>query len=315
MLKKLFLFAVLLGAATGMAHADSTRIYWSSDHSVQPETELFEILDKGRLLAKLAYAPEGAPGFLANQQREVIYFGAGIFFKPGTYFAAFPDLHPSGDPSRVLVLSDGGYWAFIRTHRLQWEEDMYSDEVGRAKALIETAPRLLSLANDRGAYLPTTQACNRARNIRDDEMLVLEAKPGLGIEAAQVPQPNAGSLLPIRAGYELTRSFFMEEGAGRTIEIIDRRPCGWERQPHPYDVSVSINGAAPIRIEPGRYEARAYPYDPSTNRAVISCREHRNSYFDYLIQELEIPVVFAPVVASLTGRWSRFEWFDNCEVR
>lgn len=311
------LFSLILFGFTWVApaSAQADRIYWADRVDLQPETDLFEMLDKGRMLAKLAYAPDGAPGFLANQHREVIYFGAGIHFKPGTYFAAFPDMHPSGDPSRVLVLSDGGYWAFIRTHRLVWEEDLPSGIADTAKALVATAPRMLSLANDRGAYLPQVSACNKGRAIRDDEEMVLEAKPGLGIYARRVPMGRVGDgMVRIPMGSELTRAFFMEEGGGQTIEILDRRPCNWERRAGKYVFEVSINGQRPIRLRPGDYNG-AYPYDPYTNRAVISCAKHRDSYFDYLVGQLGIPLVFAPVVASLTGRWNRFEWFDDCTVR
>lgn len=308
----LFLFVVPTVLAPKPAQAAEIKIVWEelvrkSSHRVRVDQ---------RYHAKLYKSTKNFSAFLANPFSGTKLFGKAIVFDPDTKFALFHRIRESGTSGGILALSDNGYWIYVRESALQ-NIAPTSGEFRLAIKAFDQAIRYLPLKNS-NKYANGTQngqlGCNAQTSITQSGSSELEASIEWGIASATYgKQDGEKTTLTFEKGKVVTRREFALEGTGQFIRINSERFCGSHPQTGQHFYDVYINNQLLGSIRPKNYVNKEYGIDAQSGRARITCRRHRDSYFQYLKDELEIPPAWLQIVASISARWANgFADFENC---
>lgn len=311
MLKLILTFVFILGLAPApsLAQSPPQKLIWKSEAGSQSARRRV----KPKFAAEMFKIDGTVAAFLANPLTATKLSTAAIVFEPNTFFAGFPLIREKGSPENILVLSDGGQWAFVRRSALT-PVVLNSRLFKTGKAKLNVAQRIFPLKNS-GKYRNYTSACAGSNVQTRTTGSALEANADLGILTLSF----GGSLeveetVTVDPGVEVIFRVFGIEGTDNFIEIINYQACGRSlgRGQHTYD--VRINGDQLYSLNPAAIAGDGtFPLDRVSKRAKITCRAHRDAYHEYLANDLGIPSEWLQIISSMTARWAPgFKAFERC---
>lgn len=266
-----------------------------------------------RYHARPASVGKLVPATLANQQKETPYLGRGLYFEPGTVFAAFPYVTRSDARNQIMVLSDTGHWAFVKRSNLTFENE--SSRVTEIRGRIKNARRISSATNATDIFQSKVRACQGDVDLGIGGKFKVGAKSDLGIAEISVElEISVNAKQKFAKGHNVVIDRFVGESDRWVVEVQAYEECGTaEQSGEDYLFDVFVNGRA-VKLRPADEESVSFPLDKG--RPLIGCKEHYDAFVSYLHEQFELgenQTDWVRLIASSTARWSKYQSADKCE--